>query len=130
MPCTNLAGARALAAWDRELLIDALAEDMGELLIRIWWSGCSRWPLGGREHATPPKAALAPPAIPPRQLTSRDLAAEQKDQRRYGSPVGAAGAAVSQQRMLLAEQAARRREPLVARFIELGRRYQKTLKAP
>lgn len=36
MPCTSLAGvqalARALAAWDRELLTDAPAEDMGELL--------------------------------------------------------------------------------------------------
>ncbi len=36
MPCTSLAGvqalARALAAWDRELLTDAPAEDMGELI--------------------------------------------------------------------------------------------------
>ena len=77
-----------------------------------------------------PKPTIAPPPIPPRQLTPRDLAAERKITADLQNLVVQLEQRCLDNAVLLAQQAARRRGPLVAHFMELGRRYQETLKAP
>ena len=77
-----------------------------------------------------PKPILARPPIPPRQLTPRDLAAEQKITADLQNLVGQLEQRCLENAVLLAQQAVRRQGPLVAHFMELGRRYQETLCAP
>lgn len=77
-----------------------------------------------------PKPTIAPPPIPPPQLTTRDLAAEHKITADLQALVVQLEQRCLDNAILLAHQAARRQGPLVAHFMELGRRYQETLKAP
>ncbi len=77
-----------------------------------------------------PKPTLVPPPIPPRQMPPRDLAAEQKITADLEAWLAQLEQRCLDNAVLLAQQAARRRGPLVAHFMELGRRHQETLKAP